>query len=250
MNIRKSTLTAACAAALIVPATVNALTIKTHDQMRGGSQFTVGCGKSETKSMQLPAGATNVAVIKPKVGDKVKDGFGDKTLATITAVDVRTEGDRPVMDVTATGSDYICDDPIASQYDDWETNGVTFTAEYDLVEEVKVLFSDEQGGLHPKQKPKRITATADTGWKGLHWNGWGGRKAVGKGTFVGRRIVSHNGDAGYQDVPVPVEVKLSRPEICGNDRYYYTKLKTTFLKSTPKEIQRQAKPPGTAGCLD
>jgi hypothetical protein len=239
---------AVLAACAISPAAVSGLTIKSHEEARRGDFFTVRCGQTDTVSWKLPKDAQNVKVTRPQVGDRVEDGFGRETLATITAIDQRTEGGRSVVDFTATGSHKTCE-PIANEYE-WETTDVVFKAEYDLVREVKVLFSDEQGGLNPQQKPKRITATYDTGWEGLDWQSWGGKTAVGKGRFVGREIVVRNGDADYAPVVRDVQVKLSRVRICGNDRHYYTKLKTKFLEPTPGEVQRQAKPPGTAGCLD
>lgn len=253
MHVRFATLTAALtlSVAVIVPAAVDALTIKEHDSARGGDRFQVRCGQSDTSSWQLPAGATNVEVTRPAVGDTVRDGFGDKILATITAVEQRPEGGRTVVDVTATGSHSACE-PVGGQPNpyEWETNGVVFAAEFDLVREVRVLFSDEQGGLNPRQRPKDIWATYDTGWERLKWQSWGDRTAIGKGKFVGREIVVRNGDADYAPVVRDVRVKLSRVRICGSNRYYYTKLKTTFLEPTPREIERQAQPPGAAGCLD
>jgi hypothetical protein len=57
-------------------------------------------------------------------------------------------------------------------------------------------------------------------------------------------------DVEEREVSYPVKVTLSRIRRCGSGRYLYTRIETKFLSRAPKEIRRQAKPPGTAGCLD
>jgi hypothetical protein len=46
-----------------------------------------------------------------------------------------------------------------------------------------------------------------------------------------------------------VAVTLSRIRTCGDSEHYYTRIKTRFLSAVPREVRRQAKPPGTASCL-
>jgi hypothetical protein len=72
----------------------------------------------------------------------------------------------------------------------------------------------------------------------------------------GRGVFSANGwiPIGHTDVvqrrfSYPVAVTLSRIRICGDSRHHYTRIETRFLSAVPREVRRQAKPPGTASCL-
>jgi hypothetical protein len=104
--------------------------------------------------------------------------------------------------------------------------------------------------MHARQRPARLTANADAGWRGLRWRSWGGPVAVGRGRFSAMRWIP----IGYTDVvqrrfSYPVAVTLSRVRVCGTDRHYYTRIETRFLSAVPREVRRQARPPGTASCL-
>ena len=230
-----------------------ALTVTEHKVARGGAQFEVRCGEPVTKNWRLPRGARNIRVLEPVAGQVLDDGFGDREVARVQDVQQRPDGERTVVAITVVGSGAACE-PIgeapASNFT-WETDSVDFRARYDLVSHPPVFVSDEQGGLHPQERPARLTAAYKTGWRKLKWRKWGGEKAVARGQFHAMRWVA----IGYTDVEErevshPVRVTLSRIKRCGNARYYYTHMETEFLSRAPKEIRRQAKPPGTAGCLD
>lgn len=232
-------------AALLAPSPGHALTRVEHRSATGGDRLTVRCGQTTTVQWALPAGATNVKIIEPAVGQVVRDGFGDKPLASIRSVTPRAEAGRTVVDITAVGEGASCSYP-----GDWDTNGVDFRATYDRVVQSSVFLSEDFGGLHARQRPTRITAAYQTGWRNLRWAAWGGDSAVATGTFVGTRVVAVGPYAQIRKFSYPVRVKLTRPRICGGGGYYYSKITTTFLKATPAVIRRQAKPPSAAGCLD
>ena len=106
-------------------------------------------------------------------------------------------------------------------------------------------------GMHPQERPAKLTAKYKTGWRKLRWRKWGGDTAVARGQFHAMHWVAIGyTDVEEREVSYPVRVTLSRIKRCGNRRYYYTRIETKFLSRAPKSIRRQAKPPGTAGCLD
>ena len=229
----------AATACLAVPASAE-FTVVEHEKFVDGEALAISCGETVTRSYRLPAGATNVKVLEPHAGDALKDGFGEQRMATYESVEV----DRDSIDVTLVADDYTCTYPNGA----WDTNGTYIRATYDRVVHPKLFVSEEPGGLDARQEPKRITATADAGWKAMHWKGWGDNTTVAKGRFYGVRAVSQNGHAVLKTFTYPVEVTLSKPDLCG-DGYFYSKLKTKFLRKPNPEIAKQAKVPGVAGCL-
>jgi hypothetical protein len=131
-------------------------------------------------------GAQRAEVLEPAAGQAVTDGFGDLRVATIRDVVTRTEPDgRLAVDVTAVGSDSACDGGGGGGA--WLTTGVAFRARNHLVSDEPVLVSDDQAGMHARQRPTRLTANADAGWRGLHWRSWGGPSAVARGSLSARR---------------------------------------------------------------
>lgn len=187
-----------------------ALTVDRGNVIEGGHRFEVRCDEPETHTWTVPAGAQRVEVLEPVAGQAVTDGFGDLRVATIRDVVTRTEPDGGA----------------------WLTTGVTVRARYHVVSDEPVLVSDDQAGMHAASGPARLTANADAGWRGLHWRSWGGASAVARGTFNAMRWIP----IGYTDV---VQRRFS----------YYTRIETRFLSAVPREVRRQAKPPGTASCL-
>ena len=246
-------LAAAIAAPQLDVSSAGALTVTEHKVARGGAQFEVRCGQPATKNWKLPNGARNIRVLEPVAGQVLKDGFGDREVARIQDVQQRPDGDRTVVEITAVGSGAACEpigDAPASNFT-WETDSVDFRARYDLVSHPSVFVSDEQAGMHAQERPGRLTAAYKTGWRKLRWRKWGGDKAVARGRFHAMRWVAIGyTDVEEREVSYPVRVTLSRIKRCGGGRYYYTRIETKFLSDAPKEIRRQAKPPGTAGCLD
>ena len=101
--------------------------------------------------------------------------------------------------------------------------------------------------MHARERPSRLTANADAGWRRLRWRSWGGETAVARGAFTARRWIP----IGHTDVvrrtfSYPVKVTLSRIQICGDRAHYYTRIQTRFLSAVPREVRRQAKPLGTS----
>jgi hypothetical protein len=232
-------LTTAIATTALAATATGEFTVREQDTFEDGDALDIACEERVTQSYRLPDGATNVKLLQPHAGDPIKDGFGDKRLGTIEAVDV----DRDSIDVTVVGGYEACSYP-----GDWRTNGIVVRARYERVFTPRVLVSEEPGGLDARQKPKAITATADAGWKSLRWKDWGERTAVAKGKFYGVRAVDQNGRAVLKTFTYPVEVKLSDIGPC-SDGYYYSKLETRFLRKPHPEVARQAKVPGVASCL-
>jgi hypothetical protein len=236
----KICLTAALATGALAASAGAEFTVVEHEKFQEGDALDISCNETVTKSYRLPEGATDVRVLEPHAGDALKDGFGDARLATFESVEV----DQGSIDVTVVADDYTCSYPSSA----WRTNGILVRATYDRTLHPKVFVSEEPGGLDARQEPKQITATADAGWKAMDWKNWGENTAVATGRFYGVRAVSVNGAAVLKTFSYPVEVKLSKIERCG-DGYFYSKLRTRWLRKPNPEIAKQAKVPGVAGCL-
>ena len=242
-----SSLLALCLWLALSAATAGGFTVTEEKVAQDGMRLSVRCNEAQTVSMRLPAGAQGVTVLEPTVGQVIRDGFGDKELARVQTVELRA-GNPVVVEVVVVGSGASCDPLVPGG--SWETDGVTIRASYKLVSHPAVVASDEQAGLHPRQRPRSFTANADAGWRGLKWRSWGGKRAVAKGRFQTIELVP----VGYTDVierkvSYPVRVTLSRIELCGNTRYYYTRISTRFLSPVPASVRREAHPLGTASCL-
>ena len=234
--------------ALVTVGPAAALTVDREQIAQGGHRFEVRCDEPQTYTWTLPAAAQRVEVLEPVAGQAVTDGFGDTRVATVRDVLTRTAPDGGIaVDVTVVGSHAACDGPDGA----WLTTGVGFRARYHLVSHEPVLVSDDQAGMHARERPGRLTANADAGWRGLRWHGWGGAKAVGRGLFSAVRWVplGHTGGLVQRRFDYPVRVTLSRIRMCGESRHYYTRISTRFLSAAPGEVRRQAKPLGTASCL-
>ena len=241
MNARtlKICLATAVATAGLATAAAAEFTVREPGTFQDGDALDIACDQRITKSYELPRGAADVKVLTPHAGDPIRDGFGDKRLGTFEAVEVAGDG----INVTVVGGYEACSYP-----GEWRTNGILVRAKYERVFTPPVFVSEEPGGLDARKEPKKITATADAGWKSMHWKDWGERTAVAKGRFYGVRAVDVNGDAELKTFTYPVEVKLTKIERCG-DGYYYSKLETRFLRKPHPEVAKQAKVPGVAGCL-
>lgn len=236
----------AAAIAASVPGEASALTATKSKEAIADHRFEVRCGEPDTARWRLPERANDPELRQPEVGQVVRDGFERHELARITAIDETVEAGRTVFAITATGSGRTCDLHVGQQ-----TEYLLFRAAYEVRRERRVFVSDEQGGLRPRQRPGRLTASARAGWKQLRWRSWGGRSAVATGTFFGVRSVAvGDGDAGQRTFRYPVTVTLSRVRVCGDGGLYYTRLATRFRSRAPREIRKQARPPGTASCLD
>ena len=247
---------AACAlfaALAFAPSSAHAFTVVEEKSERGAVHYEeISCGQSLTESWGLPRGATNVRVSEPKPGDPILDGFGRDVVARVEAVAV-SPGARPSVDVTATGSDVACQPIVVGSEEiprgPVRTSGIDVRARYDVVTHPKLFLSDQFGGADAKQRPKRLTADADAGWRKLQWSDWGERKATARGRFYGVRVIVQGPrDVDLRTFTYPVKVTVSKVRLC-NGRYHYPKLRTAFTSGAPKEIRKQAKPPAYADCL-
>jgi hypothetical protein len=214
-----------------------------------GVRLTVRCNEAQTvASRLLPEDAAGVKIVEPVSGEVIRDGFGDKELARVQSVGMRA-GDPTVVEVVVVGSGASCDPSLPGYA--WETESVTIRATYELISHPDIVASDEQAGMHPRPRPGEFTANADAGWRRLKWRSWGGKKAVAVGRFQTIELVpvGHT-DLIERKVSYPVRVTLSRIELCGNQRYYYTRISTRFLTPAPASVRREAHPLGTASCLE
>ena len=228
--------------------TAGGFTVVEKKVAQSGERLSVRCNETQTVTAPLPHGAENVKVLEPTVGQVIRDGFGDKELARVQAVNLQA-GDPMVVEVAVIGSGASCD-PTLPGYA-WETDSVTIRAGYELISHPDIVASDEQAGMHPRQRPREFSANADAGWRGLRWRSWGAARAIAVGRFQTIELVP----VGYTDlierkVSYPVRVTLSRIELCGNQRYYYTRISTRFLTPAPASVRREAHPLGTASCLE
>jgi hypothetical protein len=233
--------------ALVAVGPAGAVTVDREKVAEGGHRFEVRCGEPQTYTWTLPAPAQRVEVLEPVPGQAVTDGFGESRVATVRDVLMRTAaGGSIAVDVTVVGSDAACDGPGGG----WLTTGVDFRARYHLVTDEPVLLSDDQAGMHARERPSRLTANSDAGWRRLRWRSWGGASAVARGVFTARRwIPIGHTDVVQRTFSYPVAVTVSRIRICGDHKHYYTRNQTRFLSAVPTEVRRQAKPLGTASCL-
>jgi hypothetical protein len=224
-------------------------TVVEEKTAQGGDRLAVRCNEAQTVSWRLPAdarGAKEVKILQPTAGQVIRDGFGEKELARVQSVGLKA-GDPTVVEIVVVGSGAACESSLPGA---WETDSVEYRASYKVVSHPKVYASDEQAGLNPRQRPRDFSAAYQVGWRGLKWQSWGGKRAVARGRFQTIKLVP----IGYTDVverkvSYPVRVTLSKIDLCGGERYYYTRISTKFLKPTPASVRREAHPLGTAGCL-
>ena len=164
----------------------------------------VGCGVPASATVTLPAGVSDVRVKRPSVGARSED-FD----AVLTNVSV--QGNAAIFTAVADG-DRVCDPgesdtPPASR--SWSAG---FDVEVGFTQRVGVVHFNRDGpgrksfNVRPREVRVNFSATA----RGVRWTRFGGRKAVGFGTF--KSLIPCAG--GCSDNGTRLRVELTRPGRC------------------------------------
>lgn len=162
----------------------------------------VGCGVPASATVTLPAGISDVRVKRPSVGARNLD-------AQLTGVSV--QGNAVIFTAVADG-ERVCD-PTASDIPpasrSWSAD---FDVEVGFTQRVGVVFWDRQQarGNVLKVRPPQVRLNFAVAAKGVRWTQFGGRKAVGLGTF--KSLVPCPG--GCSDNGTRLRVELTRPGRC------------------------------------
>ncbi len=162
----------------------------------------VGCGVPASATVTLPAGVSDVRPRRPAVGARSGD-------AALTGVSV--QGTAVTFTAVADG-ERVCD-PTAS---DTLPANRSWSADF----EVEVGFTLRVGLVHfnvegPgretfKVRPREVRIRLFGAARGLRWTQFGGRKAVGLGSF--RSLIPCPG--GCTDNGTRLRVELTRPGYC------------------------------------
>jgi hypothetical protein len=166
----------------------------------------VGCGVAASAAVTLPAGAFDVRVRRPSVGARSEDGG-----LTARLTNVSVQGSAVTLTAVADG-DRVCD-PNA---EDTPPANRSWYADFD----VEVRFTQRVGVVHfnragPggktfKVRPREVRIGIAGAARGVRWKTFGGRKAVGFGTF--KSLVPCAG--GCSDNGTRLRVELTRPGRC------------------------------------
>jgi hypothetical protein len=164
----------------------------------------VGCGVPASATVTVPAGATDVRVRRPSVGARTRDQD-----AQLTGVSV--QGNAVTFTAIADG-ERVCD-PNES---DTPPAGRSWSADFD----VEVGFMQRVGVAHYnrdgpgrkalKVRPREVRIRIAGAARGVRWNQFGGRKAVGLGSF--KSLIPCAG--GCTDNGTRLRVELTRPGYC------------------------------------
>lgn len=164
----------------------------------------VGCGVPASATLTLPAGVSEVRVRRPKAGARTRD-----LDAVLTAVAV--QGNAVTFTAVADG-ETVCD----PTFSDTPPADRSWSADFD----VEVGFTQRVGLVHynrdgPGRKkltvrPREVRIGIAGAARGLNWTRFGGRKAVGVGSF--RSLIPCAG--GCTDNGTRLSVELTRPAYC------------------------------------
>jgi hypothetical protein len=162
----------------------------------------VGCGASASTTLTLPAGAFDVRVKQPSVGTRSLD-------AQLTNVSVQGNA----LTFTAVGAgDSVCD---PNEQDTPPANrswSGLFDLDVGFRQRVGVVFWDVDGvrGKPLKVRPREVRIGPFVAARGVRWKRFGGRKAIGFGTF---KYLPHC-PGGCTDNGTRLRVELTRPGRC------------------------------------
>jgi hypothetical protein len=164
----------------------------------------VGCGVPASATVTLPAGVLDVRVQRPSPGARSKDQDAQLTGASV-------QGNAVTFTAVADGGD-VCD-PDAS---DTPPASRSWLAEFDVVvgfrQRVGVVHAnrDGPGGKAFKVRPREVRIRIAGAARGIRWKQFGGRKAVGFGSF--KSLIPCAG--GCSDNGTRLRVELTRPGYC------------------------------------
>ena len=164
----------------------------------------VGCGVPASATVTLPAGVFDVRVQRPSVGARSQDRD-----ALLTNVSV--QGNAVTFTAVADG-DRVCDpnaDDTPPANRAWFS---LFDVEIGFTQRVGVVHwnRDGPGGKTFKVRPREVRIGIAGAARGVRWTQFGGRKAVGFGSF--RSLIPCAG--GCSDNGTRLRVELTRPARC------------------------------------
>ncbi len=168
----------------------------------------VGCGVSASATVTLPAGAFDVRVRRPAVGAR-STSFD----AQLTGVSV--QGNAVAFTAVADG-DRVCDPNASDTPPASRSWSADFDVEVGFKQRVGVVHKnrDGPGGKNFKVRPREVRVRIAGAARGVRWTQFGGRKAVGLGSF--RSLIPCAG--GCSDNGTRLRVELTRPGYCPNLR--------------------------------
>jgi hypothetical protein len=176
----------------------------------------VGCGVPASATLALSASAFDVQVKKPSVGARDLD-------AQLTAVSV--QGSTATFTAVADG-DRVCDPGASST----PPSGRSWSAEFDAQTAFKdrvavVLFNIGQlRGKIFAARPRQVRIGLAGAARHIRWKQFGGRKAVGFGTY--KSVIACAG--GCTDNGTRLAVTLTRPAYCPGERPHGQKEDAVF----------------------
>ncbi len=183
----------------------------TSEQVSG-----TGCRETETFTRRLPAGATGIKVVKPRIGDRDRDSRGTRvTAVTVTGTTVR-------VTVIADGPS-VCD-PAQTGVPPGEP--VKWGARYDLRAEykrrvqatIRVFYESYLYGARWQLRPTTISdgrrgSRLGERFTGIRWTKFGGRTAIGFGT---QRLDYCRPDDNCPTNGKRVKLVASKPDYCAD----------------------------------
>jgi hypothetical protein len=164
----------------------------------------VGCGVPASATVTLPAGVSEVRFKRPSVGARSKD-FD----AVLTNVSV--QGNAATFTAVADG-DRVCDPGESDTPPANRAWSASFDVEVGFMQRVGVVFWNRD---NPRAKafavrPREVRVNFAAAARGVRWTQFGGRKAVGFGTF--KSLIPCAG--GCSDDGTRLRVELTRPGRC------------------------------------
>jgi hypothetical protein len=162
----------------------------------------VGCGVPASATVTLPAGALGVRVTRPLVGARTLD-------AQLTGVSVL--GNAVTFTAVADG-DRVCDPGASDTPPANRSWSAGFDVEVRFTQRVGVVFWNRD---NPRAKafavrPREVRVSFAAAARNVRWTRFGGRKAVGFGTF--KSLIPCAG--GCSDDGTRLRVELTRPGRC------------------------------------
>lgn len=206
------------AAALIVSARAQALVVKEYNSDYV-SFSGAGCGSTSLAALRYPAGAWNVRIRRPLVGAVFTDLDTAQPVAQVTAAAL--DRDNHHARWTATGAQDACSNPDAYAGIGWATNDVYLRV--DFTEAVHTYFASRCA--NGRYRPRTIMVACGDGnfyFTNLRWHGWNTRVARGRG-LANENDCNPFCAAGHFHA-YPISVRLSRPRLCDDGRWDYTRI--------------------------
>ena len=170
----------------------------------------IGCGLPASATVTLPAGAFDIRAEQPAVGTRSRD-------ALLTAVAV--QGVAITFTAVADGAP-VCDPAASEAPPESRSWFARFDTEVDFRQRIGVLFLDRWRAGCCKARPRVVPVSLAGNVRGLRWQRFGGRKAVGFGRWKSDPESlppsCRQGGCATED-GTRLRVELTRPSFCSAD---------------------------------